>query len=153
LLDSFLNILKNNKSNQVDIESNQEDILYVGGILLEAAAIDGQIDDTELNKVKSSLVNFFQINEETSNNLVEQCLSKEVEINSFHYFTSKINKEFNYEKKIKIVEMLWEIILVDGKIHDFESSLITRVCGLLYLSGVDCGNAKKRAENNLEQLK
>ena len=96
MLDSFLNILKNNKSNQVDIESNQEDILYVGGILLEAAAIDGQIDDIELNKVKSSLVNFFQINEETSNNLVEQCLSKEVEINSFHYFTSKINKEFNY---------------------------------------------------------
>ena len=60
-------------------------------------------------------------------------------------FTSKINKEFEYSKKIKLLEVLWEIILVDGKIHDFESNLVRRLSGLLYVSDIDCGIAKKRA--------
>ena len=38
---------------------------------------------------------------------------------------------------------MWEIVLADGKIHDFESNLIRRLSGLLYVSDVDCGNAKK----------
>ena len=72
-------------------------------------------------------------------------MEKADEPNSLHYFTSKINKEFEYNKKIKLLEILWQIILADGKIHDFESNLIRRLSGLLYVSDVDCGNAKKRA--------
>ena len=32
-----------------------------------------------------------------------------------------------------------------GKVHDFESNLIRRLAGLLYISDVKCGNAKKKA--------
>ena len=62
-----------------------------------------------------------------------------------HSFTSKINKLFNDKKKINLLEILWEIVLVYGQIHDFESSLVRRLSGLLYISDVDCGNAKKRS--------
>ena len=40
---------------------------------------------------------------------------------------------------------------IDYKIHDFESNLIRRLAGLLYISDVNCGNAKKRALKNLEE--
>jgi len=49
------------------------------------------------------------------------------------------------ENKIKLIEVLWEIILADNEIHDFETNLIRRLAGLLYISDVECGNAKIRA--------
>ena len=49
------------------------------------------------------------------------------------------------KKKILLIEVLWEIILSDNEIHDYESNLIRRLAGLLYVSDVECGNAKKRA--------
>ena len=40
--------------------------------------------------------------------------------------------------------ILWEIILEDGEVHDFESNLIRRLAGLLYISDGQCGTAKKK---------
>ena len=58
---------------------------------------------------------------------------------------------FDDEKKILLIEALWEIVLSDGEIHDFESSLIRRLAGLLYISDVVSGNAKKRALNKIQK--
>ena len=56
-----------------------------------------------------------------------------------------MNKSYSNENKIKLIEVLWEIILADNEIHDFETNLIRRLAGLLYISDVECGNAKIRA--------
>jgi len=64
---------------------------------------------------------------------------------SLHYYTSFINKNFTDNKKILLIETLWEIILSDGNIHDYESNLLRRLSGLLYISDVNSGNARKRA--------
>ena len=52
---------------------------------------------------------------------------------------------------MQLIEILWEIILEDGKIHDFESNLIRRLSGLLYLTGIQSGNAKKRVLKKLKE--
>ena len=54
------------------------------------------------------------------------------------------------KKKIILIETLWEIVLEDKKIHEFESNLIRRLAGLLYVSDISCGNAKKRALVKIE---
>ena len=118
--------------------------MLIGGILLEAAAIDGKIDDDEIDKINKSLINFLGTNEEKSTEIINKCIEKLNEGNSLHYFTSKINKEFEYNKKIELLEILWEIVLADGKIHDFESNLIRRLSGLLYIPDIDSGNVKKK---------
>ena len=56
-----------------------------------------------------------------------------------------INKNFDDKKKLLLIETLWEIVLSDREIHDFESKLIRRLSGLLYISDVNSGNARKRA--------
>ena len=56
-----------------------------------------------------------------------------------------INNSFAIEKKLLLIETLWEILLIDGEVHDFESNLIRRLAGLLYISDVSCGYAKKKA--------
>ena len=137
----MLNIFNQSKD-QVDENAND---LIIGGLLVEAASIDGEIVDIEIAKIKESLHLFSGIDKETSDEIINSCLEKVDEPNSFHYYTSKINKEFSKDRKIKLLEILWSIVLSDGKIHDYESNLIRRIAGLLYISDVDCGNAKKRA--------
>ena len=127
------------QTNEIDSELN-----LITSILVEAAAIDGEIDKIEVDKIDTFLNDYYELSHEKISKVLEKCIKKAHEPNSFHSFTSKINKDFSYEKKINLIEILWEIVLSDGKLHDFESSLIRRLAGLLYISDIDCGNAKKR---------
>ena len=126
------------------IQENDDKIILFGGIMVEAATIDGKIDNNEIGRIKKSLIEVFKISQTKTDSIVAKCLEKANEPNSLYYFSSKINKVFKYDKKIALVEILWEIILADGKIHDFESNLMRRLSGLLYISDIECGNAKKR---------
>ena len=144
MLNSFLNLFNKSKLNN-NTDEIDDHLMLISGILVETAAIDGKIDNSELSKIIKSLIYFFEVSEDKSSHFVNKCLEKTNEPNSLHYFTSKINKEFDYTKKIKLLEILWEIILADGKVHDFESNMVRRLSGLLYISDIDSGNAKKRA--------
>ena len=137
------NILKN--QNQIEAKDDNKNLELLCGLMIEAAYTDGQIEEEEINKIKVSLINVF----EEKPNDVELLLNKAIEnknnSKSLHYYTSYINKNFANEKKILLIETLWEVVLSDGKVHDFESNLIRRLAGLLYISDVSSGNARKRA--------
>ena len=151
MLNSLINLFNQKKSNSTEIDVNN-DIMTITGLLIEAAAIDGKIDDKEIFKIKESLINNFEVKKEESDFIIKKSLDKADESNSLHFFTSKINKEFDNSSKIKLIEILWEIVLADEKVHEFESNLIRRLSGLLYVSDVDCGNAKKRVLSKLERI-
>jgi uncharacterized tellurite resistance protein B-like protein len=144
LLKSLLNLFNQSQVEKNTIESDDK-LIIIAGLMVEVAAIDGQIDENEISKIKYSLTDVFKLSHEKTNYLIKKCLETAEEPNSLYYFSSKINKEFKHNSKIDLLEILWEIILVDNKVHDFESNLLRRLAGLLYISDIECGNAKKRA--------
>ncbi len=117
--------------------------------MVEAANTDGFIDEKEIKKINSSLVNTFQEEPEDVKSVLNKAIDSKHNSKSLYYYTSKINKNYTKEKKVLLIQTLWEIILSDGEIHDYESSLIRRLAGLLYISDVEAGNAKKTALNNI----
>ena len=140
----MLNSLKSFFKQTSEIEENDiGDLHLLCGLMVEAANIDGKIDQVEINKISNALIETFDENPAEVEKELNKCLVEIKEHKSLHFFTSKINKAFSEEKKIYLIEVLWEIILEDGKVHDFESNLIRRLSGLLYLTGVQTGNAKK----------
>ena len=150
----MLNILKNffeNKdNNKSDINKNLE---LLCGLMIEAANTDGEIDQTEKAKINSVLVDVFNEDPDQVINVLNKAIDNRDNSKSLHFYTSKINKEYSEEKKILLLQILWEIVLSDGKLHDYESSLIRRLAGLLYISDVNSGNARKRALNNISNKK
>tara|TARA_B100000965_G_scaffold404766_1_gene436521 strand:+ start:952 stop:1401 length:450 start_codon:yes stop_codon:yes gene_type:complete len=146
LLQSLKNIFSNSDITQ---EKTNEDIDILSGLMIEAANSDGDITQDEINKISDSLINIFKEDPQ----IVEESLSGALENKdnalSLYFYTSKLNKSFSDEKKILLIEVLWEVILSDNKIHDFETNLIRRLAGLLYISDVECGNAKKRASKKI----
>jgi uncharacterized tellurite resistance protein B-like protein len=146
LLQSLKNIFASDQISNVKTENNEiDEIDILSGLMIEAANTDGKITQEELNKISESLINIFK--EEPKS--VEVSLTKAFEnkdnLKSIYFYTSKLNKSYSHENKIKLIEVLWEIILADNEIHDFETNLIRRLAGLLYISDVECGNAKIRA--------
>ena len=51
------------------------------------------------------------------------------------------------EYRLKIIEVIWKIVYSDGTSDDYESNLIRRICGLLYISGKDNGIIKTKVQN------
>ena len=146
----MLNLLKNlfeSQENEFNNEFNTLEVLC--GLMIEAANTDGEIDNKELERINSILISSFNQNPEDVKSSLAIALENKNNSKSLHYYTSKLNKEFTDEKKILLIETLWEIVLSDGNIHDYESNLIRRLSGLLYISDINSGNAKKRALNKL----
>ena len=143
----MIKLLKNilNNQNSKDEIDNNKNLELLAGLMIEAAYTDGQIDKNELNKIKSSLVNVFNEESKEVDLVLEEAVKNKNNSKSLHHYTSYINKSFNNEKKILLIETLWEVVLSDGEIHDFEANLIRRLAGLLYISDVNSGNARKRA--------
>ena len=145
MLQSLKNIFSGDQS--INLEDNNNEIDILSGLMIEAANTDGKITQEELNKISHSLINTFKEDPK----IVEESLTKAYEnkdnSKSLYFYTSKLNKSYSDEKKIQLIEVLWEIILADNEVHDFETNLIRRLAGLLYISDVECGNAKIRASN------
>ena len=142
----MINLLKNilNHKNSNDDEGNKN-LELICGLMIEAAFTDGKIEESELKKIKYSLVNVFHEEAEEVDLVLDEAIKNKNNSKSLHYYTSFINKNFDDDKKLLLIEALWEIVLSDGEIHDFESNLIRRLAGLLYISDVKSGNARKRA--------
>ncbi len=145
MINLLKNILNNQNSNEDKDENKNLELLC--GLMIEAAYTDGQIDESELNKIKLSLIKIFGEDPKDVELVLEEALKNKNNSRSLHHYTSFINKNFDEDKKHLLIEALWEIVLSDGELHDFESNLIRRLAGLLYISDVSSGNARKRALN------
>ena len=149
MLQSLKNIFANDDKVNNQIKNKEIDIL--SGLMIEAANTDGRITQEELNKISFSLITVFKEDPK----IVEESLTKAFDnkdnSKSLYFYTSKLNKTFSDEKKIILIEVLWEVILSDDEVHDFETNLIRRLAGLLYISDVECGNAKIRASQKVQE--
>ncbi len=145
----MINLLKKilNNQNSVEEKEDRENLELLSGLMIEAAYTDGQIDDSELKKIKLSLIDIFEEDPVDVDIVLNKAIKNKNNSKSLHYYTSYINKNFTDEKKLQLIEALWEITLSDGEVHDFESNLLRRLAGLLYISDIQSGNARKRALN------
>ena len=143
MIQSLKNIFASDQILDAEKENTEIDIL--SGLMIEAANTDGEVTQEELNKISHSLINVFKEDPKAVEVSLTKAFENKDNSKSLYYYTSKLNKSYSNENKIKLIEVLWEIILADNEIHDFETNLIRRLAGLLYISDVECGNAKIRA--------
>ena len=143
MIQSLKNIFASDQILDAEKENTEIDIL--SGLMIEAANTDGEVTQEELNKISHSLINVFKEDPKAVEVSLTKAFENKDNSNSLYHYTSKLNKSYSNENKIKLIEVLWEIIFADNEIHDFESNLIRRLAGLLYISDVECGNAKIRA--------
>ena len=127
-------------------ESLDNKNVLVAALLIHAARIDENYTDIEKEIIKKALVELNNISSDQAKNLIKFAEKKEEESNQIVEFTREI-KKYPIEFRLKIIEVIWKIVYSDGTSDDYESNLIRRICGLLYISGKDNGIIKTKVKN------
>ena len=97
------------------------------------------IDEKKI--IEKALSQLTKKNSNEISQIIRLAEKKESESNHILNFTKEIKKkDINFRKEI--VNVLWQIILSDGKSDMYESNLVRRVCGLLYISDKESGDIK-----------
>ena len=137
-----------NKSKKKD--QNTDLILKTASLLIHAAKIDENYTDAEKAIIKKTVIDLFEIKPEEAEKLIHSAEKKEEESNQIVEFTREI-KNYSMETRLKIIEIIWKIVYSDGTSDNYESNLIRRVCGLLYISDKDNGVIKLKVQNLLKR--
>tara|TARA_B100001123_G_C15246185_1_gene1001009 strand:- start:1115 stop:1540 length:426 start_codon:yes stop_codon:yes gene_type:complete len=123
-------------------KANDKSIL-VTALLIHAAKVDEHYTDFEKKIIKKAIINLFSLSQIEAEKILVKAEEKEEESNQIVEFTREI-KNNPIEFRLNIIEILWKIVYSDGTSNDYESNLIRRVCGLLYVSDKDSGIIKTK---------
>ena len=134
---------KENKGND-----NNKNIL-ITSLLIHAAKIDDNYTNVEKEIIKKALISLNEITANEAEELIKKAEKKEQESNQIVEFSREVKKN-PMEFRLKIVEILWKIIYSDGTSDNYESNLIRRVCGLLYISDKDSGMIKLKMKDSVK---
>ena len=133
--------MKNIFSNKKNNNDNSEDIVLITALLVHAAKMDENYTIDEKKIIEKALSQLTKKNSDEISQIIMLAEKKESEANHILNFTKEIKKkDINFRKEI--INVLWKIILSDGKSDMYESNLIRRVCGLLYISDKESGDIK-----------
>ena len=138
-------MLKNLFKKQKKENSNNKNIL-VTALLIHAAKIDENYTEIEKKIIKKAIIDLNEISPDEAEKMLELAEKKEKESNQIIEFTREA-KKYSMEFRLKIIEIIWKIVYSDGTNDNYESNLIRRICGLLYISDKDNGIIKTKVQN------
>ena len=140
-------MLKNIFNRKKNNEKKQDNNILIAALLIHAARIDNNYTNVEKEIIKKALINLNLIENINSEKLLIEAEIKERDSNQILEFTREIKKN-SMEFRLKILEILWKIIYSDGASDNYQSNLIRRICGLLYISYKDSGKIKLKVINS-----
>ena len=135
------------KKEEAEKESNHPSIIAVACLLIHSARIDENYTDKEKKIIKDAIIEMGG-ERENIDKIMQDAEEKEKDSNQILDFTREI-KNINEEDKRIIIEALWDIIYSDEDADMYETNLMRRLSGLLYLDSKVVGdiNEKVRKKN------
>ena len=117
-------------------------LIKVGALLIHTAKIDENYTDNEEEIIKKTLLELGVKNENLSSAIKEAKIIEE-NSNQILEFTREV-KNLSENEKIKIIEALWAIIYSNKDADMYETNLMRRLSGLLYLNSKVVGDIKEK---------
>jgi len=131
-------------------ENSEDKKILITALLIHAAKIDENYTNIEKEIIKKATMDLNKIPLVEAEKIFEKAEKKESESSQIVEFTKEI-KNYSMEFRFKIIEILWQIIYSDKHSDNYESNLIRRICGLLYVSDKDSGAIKLKVEKLVRQ--
>ena len=130
------------KKEKIKEESQNPSIMAVSCLLIHSAKIDENYTDKEKKIIKDAIIEMgADVNEIDS--VIQEAEKREKDSNQILDFTKEIKNISDENKKI-IIEALWDIIYSDEDADMYETNLMRRLSGLLYLDPKTVGDIKKK---------
>lgn len=149
---SFWDTLKVVADRVSGTEEESEDLaleevrLAAAALLVHATVVDGEVRRSETKVLRDVLERSYDLDHGQAGRLIEQAVEQEKDAVDLYGFTSVLTRRLNREDRLKVVEMLWEIVIADGVIHELEANLVWRAAELLGVTSRDRIRLRKSVE-------
>jgi uncharacterized tellurite resistance protein B-like protein len=118
--------------------------LAATALLIHVISLDGEPTMGETRKLHSLIETHFGLDPGSADKLIASATRVEGEAVDLYHFTSVIMREVNEDGRLKIVEMMWELVYADGQVSEFEDNVVWRAADLLAVSSRDRIELKHR---------
>ena len=118
--------------------------LAATALLIHVISLDGEPSEVEKRKLHSLLESRFELDPGTADQLITAATLVEGEAVDLYHFTSVIMRSVDEEGRLRIIEMMWELVYVDGEVSEFEDNVVWRAADLLGVSSRDRIDLKHR---------
>jgi len=126
-----------------DGRRSQDDIrVAVCALFVEIGRIDEAFTPAELESVIEILKDKYGLSPEHADVLIQEATRELDDSLDLWQFAKKINANYSNAQKMEIVELMWRIVYVDGKMDDYEHYLMNKIKNLLRISHKDLIDAK-----------
>jgi uncharacterized tellurite resistance protein B-like protein len=116
----------------------------VAVLLVEAARMDDHFDAAERAAIERLLATKFELSPEATRALLTHAEDVAKRSNQLYPFTRLAVERMEPKDRIRLIEMLWEVVYADGVLDPEEDMLLRRVAGLVYVSDADRVAARQR---------
>ncbi|MDC1163269.1 TerB family tellurite resistance protein [Candidatus Pelagibacter sp.] len=137
------------KNKEKKISGDNDSLCKIAALLIHAAKIDENYEETEKDIIKKTLI---ELGAEKSNidDIISKATTIEENSNQILDFTREI-KNSPESDKIKIIESLWKIIYSNNNADMYETNLMRRLAGLLYINPKIMGDLKEKIKQQLKK--
>ena len=138
-----------NKEKEEDTLNNDKSYSNIAALLIHVAKIDENYEDKEKEIIRKTLI---ELGATISNidKLIADASVIEENSNQILSFTREV-KNAPESDKIRIVESLWKIIYSDDNADMYETNLMRRLAGLLYIDAKTMGDLKEKVKKELSK--
>jgi len=112
-------------------------LLAATALLVHVVSLDGEPSAIEKRKLHSLIESRFKLDPGTADHLIASATRAEGEAVDLYHFTSVIMRSVNEEGRLRIIEMMWELVYADGQVSEFEDNVVWRAADLLGVSSRD----------------
>ena len=130
-----------------DLINNKESITLIGALFIHAAKMDENYTHKEKKIILKALSEISNRKQEDLEIIIDEAEKKEKQSNQILEFTKEV-KKFDKNFRFKILEVLWKIIYSDGVSDMYESSLMRKLGGLLYVNDRELNEIKRLVSGN-----
>lgn len=133
----------NNKVEPVDQDHQLK--LASASLLIEMIRMDHKIEQAEHEMVTNLIRKDFNLTEDETSKLFVLAEQESENAIDYYRFAKLINKEYDNDKKIKVIENLWHIAYADDELDKYEEHYLRKVADLLHIPHKEFIKAKHRA--------
>ena len=134
------------KNTEKKNDDNHLSLISIASLLIHSAKIDENFTEKERSVIKKALIEM-GADDKNLDQIIKDAELKEKDSNQILEFTKEVKNKNLDEKKI-VIEALWKIIYSDENADIYETNLMRRLSGLLYLDPKIVGDIKEKVKLN-----
>ena len=141
--------LNNNKTDLKDLNLNDKNLL-IASILIECGFEDGDLSENEKLRISKILEKKLMLSTTDVNKIIQEALENKEKTVEIYSLIRSLREELPHDEILVLFVSMWEVILIDDNIDDFEAALMRKLVGLFHITDRESAEARKQAEINIK---